>query len=155
MNCNKQYASSQSLCNHRKKIHKNSVSQKSVKISQMNDNVSQMSTKVSHNSFEQTNTNLHINNSLICDYCDKKFAHIQSKWKHERKCKEKNNDVIHYKMFEEFYELKNLIKIQSDELKKKDDEIVQIKAILSDILNKQCEVHPKALQKMNKSLKFE
>jgi len=99
------------------------------------------------------NTNINIDASqrdiidakYKCSKCNHAFVHYQSRWKHEKKC----NENIDNKLKEENIKLKN-------ELKKKDDEIkIQLDKFKNEILqimNKQCKVHPKTLQKINNTL---
>jgi hypothetical protein len=86
-----------------------------------------------------------IDTKYKCSKCNSAFVHYQSRWKHEKKC----NENIDNKLKEENIKLKN-------ELKKKDDEIkIQLDKFKNEILqimNKQCKVHPKTLQKINNTL---
>jgi hypothetical protein len=72
--CNKVYSSYKSLWNHNKKFH-NFVAN----IMQTNENI--MQTKCKHKN--------DINNSIICKFCKKMFSHRNSRWKHEKTCKNK------------------------------------------------------------------
>jgi hypothetical protein len=83
--CNKEYSSYKSLWNHNNKfhinnklIHKSDISISSA-IDKSNDkpNISQNENKES---------------KYCCKYCNKKYLHFQSRWKHEKKCK--NKDII-------------------------------------------------------------
>ena len=65
-----------------------------------------------------------------CRFCDKKYMHYQSRWRHEKLCKD------------------NLI-VQNQKLK---DEVENIKEQIMEILKKECKMHPKTLQKINKQL---
>jgi hypothetical protein len=80
-----------------------------------------------------------------CSKCNATFIHYQSRWKHEKKC----TDNIDNKLKEENIKLK-------DELKKKDDDFkIQFDKFKNEILtimNKQCKIHPKTLQKINNTL---
>lgn len=72
-------------------------------------------------------TNLVQNNILSCNYCGKTFKFRQGKSKHLKTCKQKNNEKIQE---------------QIDEMKKQ----------LLQIVKKQCKVHPKTFNKINKQL---
>lgn len=73
-------------------------------------------------------------NKLKCKNCNKIFKIRQSKWKHERKC---NSSQIQT--------LKNTVMQQTSEIK-------EVKSMLLELMNKNCKVHPKTLQKINKLL---
>jgi hypothetical protein len=69
-----------------------------------------------------------------CRFCDKKYMHYQSRWRHEKLCKD------------------NLI-VQNQKLKEEVENIKeQMKEQIMDILKKECKMHPKTLQKINKQL---
>jgi len=74
-----------------------------------------------------------------CKYCNKGYNINQSKWKHEKTCKNKIN-----------------LEIENNELKKEiidnKKEIMEIKNDLMKLMNKNCKMHPKTLQKINKQL---
>lgn len=106
--------------------------------------------KVYTNKYDLT---IHLNNCeikskikkcYICKYCNKKLARYDSLKRHELKCKS-NNEKLEISLKEENQILKNFIKEQSEQLN-------QIKSLLSDLLNKNCKVHHKTLQKINKKL---
>ena len=81
--CNKIYASYQSLCNHRTKFHKqhdNPTDNPSIII----DNPSIISTPLQ---IETVKT-------YDCRYCKKDFAYFQNRWRHEKICKTKNEEII-------------------------------------------------------------
>ena len=128
--CNKNYKTKQSLWNHKSKYHNN----------ENNPNV--INTSFSSNPIViQKSPNNNSNNNCICKYCNKEFKYKQGRWKHEQKCKinnEKSKDEI--------------INILQTTIKQQSDEIQIIKKQLLDIMNKQCKVHPKTLQKINKQL---
>ncbi len=81
-----------------------------------------------------------------CKFCKKILSRYDSLKRHELKCKElkynelkfniKNNDVI-------------TIQEENSMLKK---EILEMKSILLEFMNKNCKIHPKQLQKINKQL---
>jgi hypothetical protein len=67
-----------------------------------------------------------------CKYCPKIFKHIQSRWKHENRCKIKNDELIIYK------EKNELLKKENDMFKK---EFETMKSQL-DLLLKSSKKHP-------------
>jgi hypothetical protein len=81
-------------------------------------------------------------NVYSCDYCGTTYLHRQSKYKHQLKCKNKSNQNSNDEIISM---LKNTVKEQSEENK-------EIKKMLMEIINKNCKVHPKTLQKINKQL---
>ena len=125
--CNKNYKSKNSLGNHNRKFHpekpqKNTVSpQKST-------------------SSPQNNTKLHNIEKLVCVYCSKKFSRIDSLNRHYKTCKKKVN-----------IEMENLeLKKQNEELKLTfEKEINELKNQIKDLMNKNCKIHYKTLQKIN------
>jgi superfamily II helicase len=74
--CNKKYKSYKSLWNHNKKFHITNVDNKCLLV---NKNTSLV------NPGKHTAENL-----LICYYCNKTFNKRQSRWRHEKICKNKN-----------------------------------------------------------------
>ena len=76
------------------------------------------------------NTETDTNKYYTCNFCNKKYIYKQSKYRHQKICK---------------YNLKT-----ENELLKK--EIEDIKNNLMDILKKNCKMHPKTLEKINKEL---
>ena len=77
------------------------------------------------------------NDLYKCQFCNKKYKHFQSRWKHEQKCKiiyDKNNDIL---------------KKENLELKK---ELEDMKKQMMMLINKNCKMHPKTLQKINNQL---
>ena len=109
--CNKQYSGYQSLWIHNKKFHNNQVS----------NNISNVSNNVSNNvSIE----------AIKCKYCLKIYNHRSSKSRHEKICKNNNNDE------------NILLKNKVDKMERQ----------MTDILNKYAKIHPKTLQKINNNL---
>ena len=147
--CNKEYKTYQSRSNHIKIYH--------------NKNISQNTTQ-----FEcvpQNNTIISQNNINKCKHCSKILSRYDSVKRHEIICK--NN--INNNFLEENNELKTIIKQQTEiinEMKKQQleiikvmkekqsesEEIIQMKSVLNELINKNCKVHPKTLQKINKQL---
>lgn len=118
--CNKYYKSKNSLGNHTRKFHPENQ-----------PNISRDKPKNQH-LINQISAN-----EYTCKYCSKTYKHIQSRWKHEQKCKVNYNDE------------KEILKKENMELKK---EIVEMKKQLMDLMNKSCKMHPKTLQKINNQL---
>jgi len=124
--CNKNYASKQSLWNHNNKFHNNIISQKSAKNQSKNHPTSVKNQPIVIQSVLDTKHNI-----LECKYCNKSYKHIQSRWKHEQKCKVKsNNDEI----MELKKELTNEIK-EVRELKEQLKEKINNTQITSNINN--------------------
>jgi hypothetical protein len=81
-------------------------------------------------------------NKNQCKYCYKILSRYDSVKRHENNCKFKESKK---NLEEENKELKNIIKKQSEYTD-------HIKNLLTEVLNKNCKVHPKTLQKINKQL---
>ncbi len=80
--CDKNYKSYQSLCNHRTKKHKvqnNSIEQHNNSIQQHNNSIEPKITAIKSEHFN-------------CRFCDKSYKHQQSRSRHEIICKTKNNN---------------------------------------------------------------
>ena len=85
--CLKFYASKQSLCNHRRFIHKATGTPPPVLISQ--EGKSNVSIQCINNT-----SNITTNKIFKCKYCDNVYKHKQSRTKHHKVCKFNNTDVI-------------------------------------------------------------
>jgi hypothetical protein len=98
--CKKIYSCYKSLWNHNKKFHiTNENKSKPIEIiSKPNDNIGK------HNNIIEKITPP----NLICKHCNKIFSHRNSRWKHEKTCKGKTNEIVELK--KEIDELKNIIK---------------------------------------------
>ena len=72
--CNKEYSSKQSRSNHYYLYHNNKVVTMSSNLELLQNNVVKMSTN---------------DDNTICIYCNKKLCDRKSRWRHEKKCKEK------------------------------------------------------------------
>ncbi len=102
--CDKIYSSSSSLCNHNKKFHNIHIN-----INQPLSTKNQLiSTKNQPQIYENKTCKYN------CRYCFKNYDKIQSRWKHEQKCKEKYNEQTTIKKLEL-------------ELKIKEQEIIKLK----------------------------
>ena len=102
--CNKQYSSHSSLCNHNKKFHI------------INSNVNSKDSKVNSNANSKVdNKDIILNNNNIlskkykCDYCYKICNSRQSKWIHQKICKQKNNIIANNTLEKQFNDFKNTI----------------------------------------------
>ena len=90
--CNKFYASKNSLSNHNKRFHNNCLS---------------INEKLTIND-DQNKKNI---TNYMCNYCDNIYKHYQSRWKHEKICenKQKINEIKLNKLQIENEKLKNQI----------------------------------------------
>lgn len=123
--CNKKYKSINSLGNHNRNFHpKNKPN-----INHDKPIYQPLSAKIS----AKNDSNI----IYKCKYCNKEYKHIQSRWKHERKCKiEYNNE-------------KEILKKENTKLKK---ELNEIKQQMMELMKKTCKMHPKTLMKINNQL---
>jgi hypothetical protein len=81
--CNKNYASYQSLCNHRSKKHDNpSIILDNTLI--IPDNTSIISTPFENETVK----------TYDCKHCNRAFNNYQNRWKHQKICKNKNTEII-------------------------------------------------------------
>jgi hypothetical protein len=157
--CNKNYKSKQSLWNHTNTYHKLSckpyISQTSLPYDKSEKIVSNLSAIVSHTVFKNQDDTPE---GYCCEYCGTSYSHRQSKYRHQLKCK--NKSVEEDKKPEQNQkEIINLlleqIKTQKEQLehfKEQEKQNQEIKKTLMDLINKNCKVHPKTLQKINKQL---
>jgi hypothetical protein len=137
--CKKEYTNRQNLWRHTKTHHntcKSNVSQNSLQNDQKQTFVSQNEVIVSQN---LTTNDI---NGYSCEFCNKIYTHRQSKYKHQLKCKNKKNKDDQNK-------INSLLFEQLEEQKKQNEEL---KKTIMELLNKNCKIHPKTLQKINKQL---
>ena len=134
--CNKNYKDKTGIWYHNKKYHGNNNS----KILQKPPKIETTTPETSNTTPSILSTNL---NNLSCKYCNKTFSRIDNLNRHINfRCKAKiNKDSL----LNENNKLKLIIEKQSEEMK-------EVKSVLTDLLNKNCKVHPKTLQKINKQL---
>jgi hypothetical protein len=140
---NKQYAHRQNLWRHKKTHIKNEHIFLHPNNSKSPPDHSKSPPDNSNSSPDNTKSNFNI---LSCKYCNKKFTRIDNLTRHiNSRCskKQENNleDTIK-KQTDELNQLKSLMLEQS----------TQLKSIISKLINKNCKVHPKTLQKINKQL---
>ena len=133
--CDKEYASKSSLCNHNKKFH-NELKLNIITPTKPPDNPIVIQT----------------NKKYLCTYCSYEFNHVQNRWRHEQKCKNKinpKNEIESLKNtineMKEQYELilkekgkiYNKIKLEKDVTLKIKEENINLKDKLQNInLNK-------------------
>jgi hypothetical protein len=126
--CDKSYSSRQSLWNHNTKFHKYDNQPK------INNNQPKINIQDDKNQHD-ININQHtpVKSKLVCKYCNKVFSYIQSRWRHEIKCKTEST---------------TLVAQQNEELRKQMEEMKQQ---IANLL-KSCKIHPKTLQKINNQI---
>ena len=125
--CNKSYKDKSGLWYHNNKNHilesTNSNPKVTLKLSEINEKV------------------------LSCKYCSQVFKYKQGKWRHEQKCKNIKNDQNSKD------EIINFLKQTIDDQKKLfEKQMIEMKNKLIETMNKNCKIHPKTLQKINKQL---
>ena len=121
--CNKEYSSRQNLWKHSKKFHSNDSNPEDIQ-----------KNKIGHSEVIQKSSENPVK-IYVCLKCNAKFKYKQGKWKHEKKC---NINKIN----EQTEKLK-----EENELLKK--EMIIMKEQLMILINKQCKIHPKTLNKIN------
>jgi len=84
--CNNNYTSYQSLWNHANKYH---IIEKRLLSSNLVNNKHLISIKLAQNQATKKCAVI-ADNKLTCKYCNKFFKHLQSRWRHEKLCKEKD-----------------------------------------------------------------
>ena len=136
--CNKEYASYASRSNHIKKYHNNDNIQCNVDVTNCNVDV----TNCNNNSTcEDDNLHVKLDNKLKCSICKLILNNRQTKWRHEKKCKGSNDNKIQ-KDNELLKDEVALLKVQMESMKK----------YFTELMNKQCKVHPKTLTKIKNQL---
>ncbi len=141
--CNKLYSSASSLCNHNKKFHSNNVVQNGTTVVLGGINVVQNCQNNLNDNGKQTNI-------LSCCFCKRQFNDRSNKWKHEKKCKQKNKEETIIQQLEIKLQLKE------KELQQKEEQfnkaIIEIKKEFIDLLNKNGTVSDKNLKQINKKV---
>jgi hypothetical protein len=125
--CKKYYSSYQSLWIHNKKFHNK------------NNNTNNNTNNTTDNTTNNT-TDIITDKKYYCNKCNRDFINYQNRWKHEKICKQKSA-IINNKL--------EKIVNENIEIKKENSEI---KNMLKELLEKNCKIHPKTLQKINKQL---
>jgi len=135
--CVKKYSSHSSLCNHNKRFHKDKkkINKSEIIISHQSANYQPV---ISHTSAIINNIDVLQECKYVCRHCNSNYKHIQSRWKHEKKCK--SNIEI-----EKIKEENKLLKIDQE---RKTKEIMQLK---QKILNSK-RIDNKTFQALNKLL---
>ena len=125
--CVKFYSSQSSLCNHNKKFHScNSVVKCCTNVVNCCSNV----VDCCSNNIKNTKK------TYKCDFCKRIFNDRSNKFNHVKICKHKIQ----------------IINNNNNKLEKIEKENTEIKNILKQLLEKNCKIHPKTLQKINKQL---
>ena len=122
--CNKDYSSYKSLWNHNNKFHNTEKCNDKHSISPISADSKPDISQISADSKHKYN----------CEFCNKKYSHFQSRWRHEQKCKNKTNDK------NEIEVLKNTIN--------------EMKEQFALILKEKGKMHHKTLQKINNQLNY-
>ena len=141
--CNKTYKNKSGYWKHNKKYHNN----ESCSLTPINSNSTPINSNLTPINSNLTPIVSSINNLIInnlsCNYCNKIFNRIDNLTRHIKfRCKKKINTDI---LLNENNKLKLIIEKQSEEIK-------TVKLMISSLINKNCKVHPKTLQKINKQL---
>jgi len=132
--CNKLYKSYQSKWNHINRYHQ--TENKPI----INQNQSNNKSNISQNQYIDKPNISHLKNNIDdelykCKFCDKIYKHIQSRWKHEQKCKvETKRDT-------------NAINKMQEQINEIQQENKKLKEMLKSL-----KIHPKTLQKINNQL---
>jgi len=134
--CNKSYSTRQNLWKHNNKFHNLAVTPIDFKMTPIDFHTTSVDFQMTSDDFQ--------NNKIICEYFRKTFSRRNNLNYHiKNKCKLKDSKN------QENEKLK-------DELRKKDDDFkIQFDKFKNEILtlmNKQCKIHPKTLQKINNTL---
>jgi hypothetical protein len=128
--CNKIYSSYKSLWNHNKDFHKNNVVKCGDNVVKCGDNVVKCGDNVVKCGDNVVKSGDNVVKIYICSICNKNFNDRSNKWKHEKKCKETNQNEIE--------DLKNTIN--------------EMKEQIASILKEKGKIHHKTLQKINNQL---
>ena len=133
--CNKEYSSYQSLWIHNKKFHTSNDFQKT------SDDF-----RTTSSDFQTTSVDFQ-NNKIMCEYCKKTFSRKNNLNYHiKNKCKMKASKD------QEIILLTNALTKKETENKNMIEQIDEMKKQLLQLLEKQCKVHPKTFNKINKQL---
>jgi hypothetical protein len=134
--CDKIFSSRQSLWNHNNKYHN---TPKPVESVNTNNVQPPKSSKSVHQQNKQTK-------KFKCEYCKYEFTRNDSLKRHGSRCKKK------FSISDENKELKIIIEKQNEKINLQSKELKHVKTILMELMNKNCKIHPKQLQKINKQL---
>jgi hypothetical protein len=153
MICVKEYSSRQNLWKHNNKFHTSDINNDVTSVTNKSTQIQLAPPIISTENNPNVNNSNVNNNSiqLLCKICKKNFKFNQSKWRHEKICKVKNENKLK--------EENEKLKLENEQLKKekeKDNEFKKefelIKKQIAEIMNKQNKIHPKTLTKINKQL---
>ena len=137
--CDKSYKDKSGIWYHNKKYH-NIFSHSNTL------NTAKTSPETAKPSPETAKTSPETAKEINCEYCNYNFTRRDSLIKHYNRCKiKKENDNKIINKNDENNILKLIIEKQSAEIK-------EVKLMISSLINKNCKVHPKTLQKINKQL---
>ena len=141
--CNKSYKNKSGIWKHNNNYHNNL--QHNIPQKTQNLELNRRENTNNGNSAPQNTTKMRQSKSNECKFCNKVLSRYDSLKRHEQKCNF-NNVINSSKNKDEIITmLTNTVKQQSEEIK-------HVKTMLMDIMNKNCKVHPKTLQKINKQL---
>ena len=135
--CNKIFKSYQSRSNHYKRFHTVCNPPENTKLTPNEQFIRQNSDKNPPNNKSVNTTNTTFNQNIkncnyICEYCNYEFTRNDSLKKHYTRCKIKNSTLTMLKEKNELLEKKII---------QQNEQMDQIKTLLTDILNKNCKVH--------------
>jgi hypothetical protein len=113
--------------------------------------------KIKHIADVNNDTHDIIANDIICEYCNNKYASSRNLKRHYNTCKEKQikitklaeeNEKLKTELLHKEEQLKNELSQKEEEFKK---EMSELKKMMNELLNKNCKMHYKTLQKINNS----
>ncbi len=121
--CIKKYSSYKSLWNHNNKFHNTNIPHNKLNINQNKLNINQNKPDINKNQN---------NSKYSCRYCNKNYEILQSRWKHEKICKQKTDESTTKQELEELKKTINELKI---ELNKKNTQNITNNNINNNINN--------------------
>jgi hypothetical protein len=91
--CNKNYITNSGFWKHNKKFH-NNVQELNVQLLSTNNQLLSTNNQLlsTNDKLLSTNNQVLLSKKYKCRYCDKSYDILQSRWKHEQKCKIKDNE---------------------------------------------------------------
>jgi len=130
--CNKYYKTRQSLWNHNNKYHNNDNNHNTSNVTHNEGFIAKCTSKVPQNE---------VKNKMSCIRCKKEFTRKDNLKRHEKTCKK---DISQ--------DQNEIINLLIEQLKEQKEQNEEMKKTLLELLNKNCKIHPKTLQKINKQL---
>ena len=129
--CNKSYSNKSGIWKHNNKYHRDIIHQNTTNLHQCVETSNINSTKIHQN----TSINkLNKTNKFECEYCNNIFSRSDSLNRHHNRCK--------YKIkYNEQICKDEIINMLKEELKKQQEQIIEIKKQLIETMNKNCKVH--------------